>query len=114
MRYLAQIKLRPLSLIFISSALVNIFVWLYAYGEYRGATDLVPLHYTIYFGIDLIDDKTKLFAYPILGAAILAVNAILAYIFRAERLIGYILLGAGLAGELLIASALIALVVNYY
>ncbi|MBI4360004.1 MAG: hypothetical protein HY564_02840 [Candidatus Jacksonbacteria bacterium] len=109
-----QSQLRPLQILFAASLLVNLFVWLYTYFQYRGATDLAPLHYTIYFGIDLIDDKTKLFAYPIFGITILALNSLLSLVLRTERLIGYILLGSALVGQILIALAEISLVVNYY
>lgn len=109
-----KIQLRPLTFLFIASALISIFLWLYTYRQYQGATDLVPLHYTIYFGIDLIDDKTKLFTYPTIGSIILIVNSVLARIFRKEPLIGHLLAGTTILSELFITLAFIALVINYY
>ena len=40
-----------------------------------GARELIALHTTIYFGIDLVGPKSSLFFYPLLGLIILLGNA---------------------------------------
>ena len=114
MRNLVKIQLRPLTIIFALSGIVNLFLWFFAYRQYRIATDLVPLHYTIYFGIDLIDFKTKLFTYPTIGILVLIVNASLGIFIRKEPLIVYILAVATLFVEIFTALAFSALIINYY
>ena len=59
----------------------NIFVvfllWLLAGNRFRIAHDFVPLHYTIYFGLDRFGPKHDLFLFPVLGAIILIMNIII-------------------------------------
>ncbi len=114
MRNFVKIQLRPLTIIFALSAIVNLFLWLFTYRQYQIATDLIPLHYTIYFGIDLIDFKTKLFTYPTIGIIILIVNSSLGVFIRKEPLIVYILAITTLFAEIFTALAFSALVLNYY
>ena len=90
MRTIASFKrISPILLLLIVSGCINLLLWIYTFTQYIKATDLIPLHYTIYFGIDLIDFRSKLFMYPLFGCAVLAVNGALAYFMRRERLMVY-------------------------
>ena len=64
---------------------------------------VIPLHYTIYFGIDLLGPWQWLFLLPGLGLVVLLVNSGLALpLFGRERIASYFLV---------VASALIQLIV---
>lgn len=58
--------------------------------------DLVPLHYTIYFGSDLIGSKHKLLILPSLSLILTNLNLFLAHLFfKKELFLSYLLIGAG-------------------
>lgn len=107
---------KPSMLVFllIGGVLLQSILWLYTGLYYNRASDLIPLHYTIYFGIDLIDYKTKLFFYPLWGLILLAVNSSLAFIIKKERLIGYFLLIIAVCAQLLILATEVALIRHFY
>ena len=92
----------------------NAWLWIYTKWQLAGATDLVPLHYTIYFGPDLLDYKNKLFNYPIIGIIVLVANTTLAWFFRKEKLLTYFLIFGAIVIQLLIFLTELALVINYY
>lgn len=54
--------------------ILNIFFWIYSFLIYQKATDIVPLHYNIYFGIDLYSKKIFLFTPAFVGLLILIIN----------------------------------------
>lgn len=94
--------------------ILNLASWIYTFWLFQTTTDLIPLHYTIYFGIDLIDYKNRLFLYPSLGLIILGVNSILTYLIKKEKLIGYFLIFGGFLAQIFILITEISLVINYY
>ncbi|HBH46369.1 MAG: hypothetical protein A2445_03295 [Candidatus Jacksonbacteria bacterium RIFOXYC2_FULL_44_29] len=98
----------------LAACIFNGLLWVYTWWTYRGATDLVPLHYTIYFGPDLLDYKIKLFTYPLLGLIILGSNHLLAKIFAEERLLVYFLVVAAIIAQIILLLSEISLAVNYY
>ena len=101
-------------ILFFASCVINAALWLYTAINYTSATDIVPLHYTIYFGIDFIDFKSKLFTYPLMGLAIIIVNTALALICRQEKLIGYLLLANSVLAQILLFATQTALIIHYY
>ncbi|MEK9166027.1 MAG: hypothetical protein AAB525_04205 [Patescibacteria group bacterium] len=94
--------------------ILNLAIWTYTVWLFQTTTDLTPLHYTIYFGIDLIDYKSRLFLYPSLGLIILSINYILAYLIKKEKLIGYFLVLSANLAQIFIFITEISLVTNYY
>ena len=76
MKILSKYKLNFLAWAILVGLIFNLWLWLYTSWQISTATDLVPLHYTIYFGPDLLDYKSKLFTYPLIGLAILVVNTV--------------------------------------
>jgi hypothetical protein len=114
MKLLFKYKTNFLVLAALTSLVLNLLIWLYTFWQYQISTDLIPLHYTIYFGIDLIDYKTKLFFYPLLGIIIISVNTILARLFRAEKLVGYFLILSAILAQIFILVTEVMLAVNYY
>ena len=114
MKQLLNFKSTPGQLIFGASCLLNSILWLYTLKQYLNATDIVPLHYTIYFGIDFIDFKAKLFTYPLMGISIIVVNALLSRMCKQEKLIGYLLLSNALLMQILLTATEAALIIHYY
>lgn len=92
----------------------NLWLWLYTYWQLQPAPDLVPLHYTIYFGVDLLDVQAKLYLYPAFGLIILIVNSVLAWFFKKEQLLHYFLTSSMIAGQILIFLTELALAYNYF
>ena len=109
-----QIKEYPLALGLGCTLLINGILWIYTLIHFFHAEDLVPLHYTIYYGIDLIDYKTKLFSYPIMGLIVIGVNMALAFFLKEEKLIRYFLLAGSLLTQVVLFASVLALVANYY
>lgn len=94
----------------ITAFIINAFLWIYIWKVYSVSSDIIPLHTSIYFGIDVLDSKSKLFIIPFGALFFLIVDAILAYLIqKKERLISIILIIAGCALQILtfIASALL-------
>ena len=111
---LSKLKKNPPVLLFATGLFLNASLWAYILYQINNSPDLVPLHYTIYFGIDLIDYKYKLLLYPILGIIVFTINALLGCLCRKERLIMYFLLSLTIVIQILFLLTAIALVVNYY
>lgn len=73
----------------------------------------IPLHYNVYFGIDLIGAWYQVFIMPALGFIILAINSVLAYnLYLKEKILSYSLIGSGLIASifLIIAGIFIVLI----
>ncbi|MBU2575549.1 hypothetical protein KKF64_00420 [Patescibacteria group bacterium] len=63
-----------------SSILIVLILWFFAIWRYQVSADFVPLHYTIYFGLDRFGPKFDLFLFPTLGTVILILNLIISRI----------------------------------
>lgn len=69
----------PLARAFLLSALLfNVVTWIVTARSYNPTEDFVPLHYTIYFGIDLFGPWQYLFTFAAWGTVILLVNTVIA------------------------------------
>jgi len=78
---------------FVVSVGINLFFWIFLILKLNKLEDIVPLHYNIYFGIDMIGSKAELLKMPALGLFILLVNIFLAFrIYKHERVNAYFLL----------------------
>jgi len=91
------------------SLLLNLINWFFLYFKFPLVKDIpaIPLHYNIYFGIDLIGPPIRIFILPLFGFLVVLVNLILSYIiYIKERLLSYFLVGGSILIEifLLIAS----------
>lgn len=114
MKLFLQHKINILLLAALIGFILNLASWIYTFWLFQTTTDLIPLHYTIYFGIDLIDYKNRLFLYPSLGSIILGINSILTHLIKKEKLIGYFLIFGGFLAQIFILITEISLVINYY
>ena len=114
MKLIAKHKTNILVWAVLIGLIFNLILWAYTFLQYGLSTDLVPLHYNIYFGIDLIGYKSNLFFYPLLGLVIIIVNSILSWLLRIEKLIGYFLIMSAVLAQVFILITEVALIMNYY
>lgn len=80
--------------ILVSLALaINVVVGWFLYDKFHRQTEFVPLHYNIYFGIDLYGPWYQILVLPATGLAFLFINFILSFIlYKRVRLYSYALL----------------------
>jgi hypothetical protein len=98
--------------------ILNLFTWLGAVYIYKNiAQDLTVLHYNIDFGIDLIGNRSLIFANPILGLFFLFINFILLLFFYRHKhlnFLAHLLLGiATLANLILIVAVITVYIINF-
>ncbi len=63
----------------IASVTINAVTWALAVIHARPSNDLIPLHYNIYFGIDLIGNWYQIFLIPGIGTILLLANVVAAH-----------------------------------
>jgi len=84
---------------FIISALLtaialNIILWIILYLKIKPSEYPIPLHYNIFFGVDLMGGYTKVYTLPGIGILILLFNLVLSFsLYKKERLASYLLIG---------------------
>lgn len=98
------------------SLAINLFAWvlLIFHGlPFRGEA-LVPLHYTIYFGVDLVGPWYQIFVPALFGLLALLINfSIILRIYEARRVLAYTYAGVTVFLELiLLAAAFFILLLN--
>lgn len=92
---------------------LNILHWYLLFKGMPGERDLVPLHYSIYFGIDLLGPWYKIFVLPVLGVVFFLVNSILGFLlYHLERILSYLLVVASVLVQvfLLVNGVLLVLI----
>ena len=91
---------------FILAAAFNLLLWIFIF--YNLITDeaIIPLHYNVYFGVDLIGSKWQLLKLPFIGLIVLLINLFLSFkAYRYERVNSYFLIiGAVLVEFILLAA----------
>jgi hypothetical protein len=81
-----------LSLVGISVA-INGYLWWLLYSKFRHETEFIPLHYNIYFGIDLYGPWYRILLMPASGTGIVFINLVLSIIiYRRAKPMAYVLL----------------------
>lgn len=71
----------------------------------------MPLHYNVYFGIDLMGDWHQLSIIPLFGLLVILINqSIATLIYLKEKMLAYFLTGATLAIQILLFLAGLAIV----
>lgn len=92
------------------------FLWFLAVWRWRLSADFVPLHYTIYFGLDRFGPKSDLALFPTLGSVVVGVNLALSAKLFSENRFGrlvFLVATALLAATLLASFVLIILKTIY-
>lgn len=88
------------------SLVINLVLWFYLAYFLRPSDIPVPLHFTVYFGIDYIDLWYKIFSLPLFGILILLMNFSLIYLlYLKERILSYLLVVNTLLVHLLLFTA---------
>ena len=78
----------------------------YIFLKLRARESLIPLHYNIYFGVDLIDNKYQIFKLPLIALVVLTINCYLGkLVYKQEKLVSYILVWASLAVMIILVFA---------
>ena len=72
-------------IVFLISLTLNLALWLILYFKIRPSDYPIPLHYSIYFGIDTIDYWYKVFIIPGIGVMLLMLNLILCIMFYRRK-----------------------------
>jgi len=76
----------------IVSLFLNVFIWIYLLIAIKFTVEPIPLHYNIYYGIDLIGNWYKIFYIPFFGLLIIFINFIFSsIIYGREKIISYFL-----------------------
>lgn len=90
---------------------INILIWITLFWQVEDFTALIPLHYNIYFGIDLLGPWYQIFVLPGVGLGIILVNLILGiFYFNREKILSYFLIGVGTIVQFLLLAATIAII----
>ena len=78
---------------FVFSLIANTYTWWLLYTNYKDYSEYVPLHYNIYFGIDLYGPWYQILLIPASGFLIIFINTVLSYIlYKRVRLLSIFLL----------------------
>lgn len=76
--FLAAFRRPTLLLSTIFAVLLNCATWLFVSNQVQPSSDVVPLHYNIYFGIDLLGPWWYVLLFPAVGTVTCVANAFLA------------------------------------
>lgn len=101
---------RVISLLMILSLLVNFSIFILFLVKI-GFRQNIPLHYNVYFSIDLMGDWYQLLVIPFFGLLVILINqSIVTFIYLKERMLAYFLTGSTLAIQILLLLASLAII----
>lgn len=84
----------------------NLIIWLVLYYKIKPNPEPIPLHYNIYFGIDLIGQWYKIYFIPGFGFLIFFINLLLSsIIYKREKIISYFLVLATCIAQIVLLGA---------
>ena len=92
--------------ILVFSLLINIFFWLALWYLTLSAEGSIPLHYNIYFGVDLLGSKNEIFKLPLIALLIFLINLALSlFFYKKEKIFSYFLVLAGFLIQIFLLTA---------
>ncbi|MFA5021467.1 MAG: hypothetical protein WC508_00085 [Patescibacteria group bacterium] len=99
----------------IFSLLINLSLWVGLLWQERAFSDSIPLHYNIYYGIDLLGPWYQILLLPGLGLIFLVLNFGLASIFyRKEKIVSYFLVfSCSFVQLIFILASMLIVLINY-
>ena len=98
--------------VLLTNIFFNISIWIFLIFRLEPSEYPVPLHFNIYFGIDVIDQWSQAFLIPGIGLVVIFLNLILSYlIFSKEKFVAHFLLSGSLFVQILLFLAGIGIVV---
>lgn len=99
----------------LASLFLNILMWFLIIWRLPISAVWIPLHYNSYFGIDWIGPWYKIIYYPAVSLLMVVLNLVLlALITKIDRRIAYLLNWAGVLVQLIVLTALVFLIINYF
>lgn len=96
-------------ILIVMAGVLNLGLWVFLSWKLRQLPATIPLHYNIYFGIDLIGPWYQLFVLPGLGFFTLLLNTILARVFSQEPMLSAFLLWTALLTQLIFFAAAVGI-----
>lgn len=104
----------------IGALLVNLLIWTFLYWQFsqiiadNPTKTTLPLHYNVFFGIDLYAKWYRIFVLPLIGLLILIANFIIAQlIYSHKQILSYFLIFTALSCQLALAVAgLLIVIIN--
>ncbi|MDD2807075.1 MAG: hypothetical protein PHW95_00955 [Patescibacteria group bacterium] len=114
-RIFAFLSDKIIRLSFLFAVLANIALWLLLVSRSTTFSDSIPLHYNIYFGIDLIGPWYQFFFMPSIGLGIIVSNFLIGLLtVKYEKILGHFLAVTAAAAQIFILAAIIAiLIINF-
>lgn len=96
------------------SLFLNLGLYVFLVLAVKIGSEPLVLHYSVYFGIDLIGEWYQIYFMPVVGTFIFIINIFLAlFFYLKERLAGYLLAGSCFLAELFLAvSGFLVYLVN--
>lgn len=93
-------------LILVIGLTVNLLNLIYLFLKVKPSVEPIPLHYNIYFGIDLIGPWYKVFINPAVGLIIYFINTIISFIiYKRAKLMTYLLTSLNIFVSLILIAA---------
>lgn len=95
----------------LTSLLFNIIIWILLGLLIKPSEFPIPLHYNVYFGIDLTGPSKNIYNLPLVALFIIIINFILAFWFYSKnRIVSYILLFSSLAVQIFVLIGAITVI----
>lgn len=92
--------------------ITNILLWLLTIGKFSFSEELLPLHFSVVYGIDFVGSSKQIYELPAAALLILAINFGLAkIIYQEARLFSYFLSVAAALTQIVFLVAVILLVI---
>lgn len=82
--------------------LFNATLWIYLPLAIPVTNQTIFLHYTVHFGVDLIDSWGNIFVLPFLGLFLAAVNFSLAYLIYRQKILSWLLTGTAVLLQIIL------------
>ncbi len=87
----------------LAGLLINIFFWLALRSLISSLENPIPLHYNIYFGVDLLGDKQEIFKLSFIASLIFLINFVLSFIiYHKEKLLSYFFVFSGVLVQVML------------
>jgi len=89
---------------------VNIISWLFVYYKIKPSAEIVPLHYNVFYGADVVGKGDFIYFIPAVGLFIILINIIFYRLaLRVDQFAGKTLSLVSIAAQILIFIALVFL-----
>jgi len=90
----------------IIALVLNALLWWLLYSNFNSQTEFVPLHYNIYFGIDLYGPWFHILLMPLSGLVFILINTVISYIvYQRAKLVSYIIISSLVFCEIILLAA---------